>query len=213
MKTQCPECKLVFDVPVEYMDKEVKCRRCEKSFKPVKFKKPPVVIPNLPSQGNFLKKLWSKTPIAFKTGFLATLGVLSAFLLFLKFSSSFFPRQSADSFSLIRSQLELNKLFLINTYPQAGYLRGRSLSYYEFKRDATRYYSFIRVWTDDRNIPVAITADWLGNVFGSPADIVNDEVEIICSRSVINGFHDLIGWHPSNARALLVEEDDSGGAC
>jgi len=196
MKTQCPKCKFIFDVPPEYIGKKIKCRRCEKDFMPEKFKKPPIVIPSLPSRRNFLTKLWSKSPNAFKTGFLATLGVLSAFLLFLKFSPSFFPRQSAESFNFIRSQLESKKLFLVNTYPQAGYLRGRALSYYEFKRDATRYHSLLCIWINDRNIPVAITADWLGNFFGSPADITNDAMEHTCSSAVVEGFKHIIGCEP-----------------
>jgi len=35
----------------------------------------------LPSRGNFLTKLWNRSPVAFRTGFLTTIGVLSALAL------------------------------------------------------------------------------------------------------------------------------------
>ena len=79
MKTQCPNCKNVFTLPDEYKDKPVKCTRCKKDFVPEKFKKPPIVVSSqLPSKSNFVTRIWTKSPVAFRVGFLATLGVLSA---------------------------------------------------------------------------------------------------------------------------------------
>ena len=104
MKTQCPNCKNVFTVPLEYEDEEVKCRKCDTSFKPEKFKKPPIVIPPaLPSTGNFITKLWAKTPAPFRVGFLTTLGVISALTLSL----------------YIYRQISFSRLFLNpeSTYP------------------------------------------------------------------------------------------------
>lgn len=211
MRTQCPECKLVFDVPPEYIDKEVKCRRCDKIFHPEKFQKPPIVIPNLPSTGNFVIKLWTKSPTTFKTGFLTTLGVLLAILFFFKFSPVFSSKQPINPLTSIRSRLEADKLFLINNTPESGILRGRALSYYEFKRDVTRFNSYLRVWIDDRNLIVGITALYLGTITGSAADIIEDKVEVVCSQSVIDGFYHSVKWDPSPYEKISTEKDESGG--
>lgn len=79
METQCPNCKNVFNLPPEYKDREVECRKCGISFNPEKFKRAPIVVPSaLPSAGNFITKLWTKSPVAFRAGFLGTLGVIAA---------------------------------------------------------------------------------------------------------------------------------------
>ena len=82
MKVQCHYCKTVFSTPDEYRDKRINCKYCQKSLVAAPFVKPPIVIPkNLPAKVNFITKLWTKSPKAYRTGFLATLGAISAFFL------------------------------------------------------------------------------------------------------------------------------------
>ncbi len=80
MNTQCQPCKAVLAVPNEYKGKAVSCTTCGQSFNAVKFKKPPIIVPSdIPRSGhNFFGKIWTKSPLAFRTAFLATLGVISA---------------------------------------------------------------------------------------------------------------------------------------
>ena len=82
MKTQCPNCKNIFKLPAEYVKKNVKCKKCSEVFVGEKFNKPPVVVPYLAHQGgNFITKAWLRSPPAFRSGFLVTLGALTALLL------------------------------------------------------------------------------------------------------------------------------------
>ena len=86
MKIQCPSCKKVSTVPDAYRGRRVKCKSCKESFVAEACKKPPIVVPmklpplprSSPGKENFVTKLWTRTPSAFRTSFLATLGVVSA---------------------------------------------------------------------------------------------------------------------------------------
>lgn len=114
MKVQCPNCKKVLSVPDEYKGKRIKCKGCQQ----VLIAKPtPVVVPidtlqaaespkppaqpkpgPLPSRGNFLTKIWKRSPVAFRTGFLTTLGVVSALTLCIYvYGRIFLPRPSLKS--------------------------------------------------------------------------------------------------------------------
>ncbi len=86
MKIQCPSCKKISTVPDAYRGKRVKCKSCEETFVAEPYKEPPIVVPtelpplprSSPNKENFVTKLWTRTPAAFRVGFLATLGVVSA---------------------------------------------------------------------------------------------------------------------------------------
>ena len=82
MKTKCPQCNYVFELPAAYENKKIKCTRCKESFVSEKFVKDPVVVPILRySSRNFITKAWAGIPKPFKMGFFATLGITSALLL------------------------------------------------------------------------------------------------------------------------------------
>lgn len=97
MNTQCPKCKKVFALPKEYKGQQIKCPRCKETFVPQKFKKSPIVVPsNLPRKsGNLLGKIWNNSPVAYRTGFLATLGVITALLLSIYIYGRAFPFRSS----------------------------------------------------------------------------------------------------------------------
>lgn len=191
MKTQCPYCKTIFDVPPEYKDKKVKCRRCDKDFKPVKFKKPPIVIPNLPSRGNFLTKLWTKSPTAFKAGFLTTLGVVSALVLSFYVYRHLFLLDRTPTVENVKAGLLKYDLFPIYPVGQAGILRGRPLWEYKFVPDATQSLPFLSVWMDEHNRVVGVSVTWRGESTGSPADVKNDKTEQFRTKAVCKGFESL----------------------
>lgn len=195
MKTQCPHCKTIFNVPPEYKDKKVKCRRCDKDFKPVKFEKPPIVIPNLPSRGNFLTNFWTKSPTAFKAGFLTTLGVVSALVLsFYVYRHIIITPLATRPINTVKKQLSKHRLFPITLIGVPNFLRGRYLSEYQFFPDATRNNPFLSVWTDRSGVIVGVSTDWLGASDGYPADIDNDRVIYSCGTDICDGFKDLTGF-------------------
>jgi len=91
MKAQCPNCQTRFKAPDSYAGKTVKCLKCKNSFtielpkpEPEKISLPvplnTLPVPPIKQRGNFFIKLWNNSPVAFRTAFLATLGVLSALL-------------------------------------------------------------------------------------------------------------------------------------
>jgi hypothetical protein len=91
MKTQCPYCKEILDVPDAYRAKQIKCKVCNGAFVPAPFKKPPVHPSQIrQSIRKSFAKLQLKSVPAFKTAFFATLGVLTAlWLAFYIFSASY----------------------------------------------------------------------------------------------------------------------------
>lgn len=48
MKTQCPRCKSVHEIPPEYRGTEIKCTTCKESFPAVKFESPVIPRPQRP---------------------------------------------------------------------------------------------------------------------------------------------------------------------
>ncbi len=102
MKTQCPYCKNVLTIPDEYKGKAVKCTKCKEDFTPEKFEKPLIVVPSqLPSKSNFITKIWTSSPVAYRTGFFAALGVISALILSIYIYGQISPsRPSVDSESI-----------------------------------------------------------------------------------------------------------------
>ena len=82
MKAQCPNCKTIFPVPDTYEGKFLKCTKCNEGFTAKIFKRPPIVVPtHHVRHKNIIKKIWTKSPLAYRTGFLTTLGVISALTL------------------------------------------------------------------------------------------------------------------------------------
>ena len=91
MKFSCPHCQKKYDIEAAHPGKKVRCKQCQKVFqippspasRPVKsvvpFDSLPAPKPDKRAN-NILLKLWTGTPSAYRTSFLATLGVLSALL-------------------------------------------------------------------------------------------------------------------------------------
>ena len=85
MKVQCPNCKQLFTTPDEYRDTIITCVYCQESFIAERFKKPLIVVPTrfFRRFPTFVRNLWTKSPYAFRVGFLATLGAIAALWTFL----------------------------------------------------------------------------------------------------------------------------------
>ncbi len=199
MKTQCPNCKAVQDVPAEYIGKDVTCRRCNELFVAEKFKKPPIVIPPvLPSTGNFITKAWKRTPIAFKTSFLATLGVITALLLTFYLYGNVLVKTSRSDIQGVKSQLFKEKLFPVNQFGKSGVLRGRILDEYKFVPDASQPYPYLSVWLDENYKLAGISAVWFGAPNGYPADIHSDKQEYFRNYCACKGFQTLTGYDLTN---------------
>lgn len=50
IETQCPNCKAIFNIPIEYENHNIKCLKCKKTFSALEYKPIPIVIPDLPSK-------------------------------------------------------------------------------------------------------------------------------------------------------------------
>ncbi|MDD5134262.1 MAG: hypothetical protein PHP01_02470 [Phycisphaerae bacterium] len=129
MKTQCPNCKAEFKVPEHYLGKKVKCLKCKNSFiiglPKLEPEQTPVPVPlnNLPpipakQKDNFFVKLWHGSPIAFRTAFLATLGVISAlaFAYYLMSAPKFLNKNA----SMQNTEASSNRYISSSGYKLAG---------------------------------------------------------------------------------------------
>jgi len=87
METKCPFCDEVFKIPKEYFGDFVICPFCKQSFKATRIQK------HLPPEQkeNVFVRLWNNSPTAYRTGFLATLGVISA-VFFVYYFTGFLKR-------------------------------------------------------------------------------------------------------------------------
>jgi hypothetical protein len=198
MNCLCPYCNNVSEVPDIYRGKKVKCANCKRNFEAQLYIPQPIIVPSriLPATGNLVTKLWNKCPPVYRASFLATLGVISAIFVAFQFLPYWPKHRSLGPMESISLKLEKVKLFLTEKIPQKGIIRGRTLNYYEFRRDATRDNSYLQVWVDDRDYPIAVSAYWVGTYFGSAAETVEDPMEYMCSDSVIDGFRDIVGCKP-----------------
>ncbi|MHC4123421.1 MAG: hypothetical protein ACYSSI_07600 [Planctomycetota bacterium] len=90
MKAQCPNCKKILSVPDVYEGKRIKCNGCKKTLIAVEYvakinstepenKTVPKTQPT--AKNNVFTRIWTNSPVAFRTAFLSTLGVISALLL------------------------------------------------------------------------------------------------------------------------------------
>ncbi len=110
MKVQCPHCSKTLSVPDAYKGQKIRCKDCNKSLmaNPIKPENTKPFIAPLPVQPHpepnpqkgMLAKIWSGSPVAFRTAFLATLGVVSALL---------FTWYTIDISRLVTSRLNSNK--------------------------------------------------------------------------------------------------------
>jgi hypothetical protein len=87
MKVKCPKCGGFDKAPDEYTGRKVKCPRCFEKFIAVPCMEPTeskLTTPREstdPADAPITVKAWFMSPVAFRNGFLATLGVLSALYL------------------------------------------------------------------------------------------------------------------------------------
>jgi len=77
MKTQCPHCNAIQRVPNAYENKSIFCAECGLDFAANRYKRR-IKPPRIDHAKNAFERAWSHTPKAFRTGFLATLGVITA---------------------------------------------------------------------------------------------------------------------------------------
>lgn len=90
MKIICPKCDQEFHVTEKTAGKKAKCSNCDKIFR--------VEKPQPPYQKADITAVWAKCPPAFKTAFLATLGVISALVISYYFADfAFFKKNNEAS--------------------------------------------------------------------------------------------------------------------
>jgi hypothetical protein len=212
MRVECPRCKKILSVPDDYKNKRIKCKYCEQVLEAVPLEAKTVVPTNImqkpevpeksseyklrPSQGNFITKIWTKSPAAFRNAFLATLGVVSALVLSIYIYGNIW-HLNPENLDWAQKKLALHKLFL--TEPMDGQIeifRGRNLTKYNFSADATRFDIYLAVWADNKNNIVGISACWTEDTnhpfFPHPSD---DFTEWFCNDKVRDGFEELTGWN------------------
>ncbi len=92
MKVKCPHCGAVAQAPGEFTGRRVQCPKCKKVLvaipdmdagsssaeKTLPQSKQPESQESPKPKGNFFTRSWTKSPVAFRTAFLATFGVIAA---------------------------------------------------------------------------------------------------------------------------------------
>ena len=94
MKFNCPKCQHEYDMPTAHIGQRAKCKSCSTVFHITAAPLEITPNPNLPfdqivnkssaekprlkSSGRFFVSLWTRSPAAFRTAFLSTLGVVCA---------------------------------------------------------------------------------------------------------------------------------------
>jgi len=221
MDVHCPSCCRLFDAPKEYKGREIKCPFCKKSTiaspcEPVTIRiiEPkqeivPFIAPHrVPkAAGDFLVKAWVKSPMAYKTGFLATLGALSALVLSIYVYGHFIFAVKPTLMDTIKITLAENELYPVNLAGERDALRGRLLDEYKFSRDATRSFPQFSVWLDENGALAGICAEWYGNYNGFPIDSDEDAGVFFNHNAVCNGFKTLTNFKSAHLTAEVFEID------
>jgi hypothetical protein len=93
MKFKCPHCNHEYDHPKAHPGQKAKCKQCHQVFSipqpPIEIAPQPVtctpekITPDTIKRGikSILFHTWARQPVAFRTGFITTLGVMSALML------------------------------------------------------------------------------------------------------------------------------------
>lgn len=228
MDVHCPSCCRLFDAPKEYKGRKVKCPFCKKSTiaspcepVPIRIVEPkqeivPYTAPHrVPkAAGDFLVKAWVKSPTAYKTGFLATLGALSALVLSIYVYGHFIFAVKPTLMDSIKSTLSKNELYLVNPIGERGIpigergkFRGRFMDEYKFSPDVTRSMPKFSVWLDENGALAGICAIWYGNYNGFPIDSDEDAGVFFTHDAVCNGFESLTKFNSAHLTAEVFEID------
>lgn len=80
MKTQCPKCFDIFEIPDPYLQKSIKCLNCKSEFFAIAYREPPPPQPIPEIKSDPPKKVILVKISPFDLGFQATFGVLAALL-------------------------------------------------------------------------------------------------------------------------------------
>lgn len=196
MKTLCPQCGNVFDVPNHYFEKPVKCLVCKFQFVATQYTPVPITeevgkvaskaVENV-KKNNPIRSAWSRMPTAFKTAFLATFGVLSAIMItYYIYGHSFGLKRSPRGLDMAyyKNLLEENGLYRNGELPKKDILRGRALTSTCFVPDANKVCPYLELWTDDDGGVVGVSAEWYANILGIPAGLFNDStMESLCAST------------------------------
>ncbi len=94
MKIHCPHCQSFFKAPGTYEGRPIKCPVCKQVFLAARYRRPPLAVPGKVARfsGSLVGKLWYGCPLAFRTAFLATCGVIAALALSLLLYAHLFLR-------------------------------------------------------------------------------------------------------------------------
>jgi hypothetical protein len=167
---KCKKCGEKLEAPESLAGEAIKCPKCNL------YSDIPKPIKTITS--NAIISLWQKSPAAFRTGFLTTLGVLAAiiasFYLYNNVLSSSPVKKAAsaqpakksifhkplptDSFETCKLFLEKQGLFL--KHSEAGVLRGRSLYEHVFSPDVNFGSPSLSIWVDTENNLCGFSAVW-----------------------------------------------------
>jgi hypothetical protein len=209
MITQCPKCLEQQEIPDPYRGREIKCLHCKEPFHATEtmplpqLPKPDVVAETIQivKKHNPIRSAWNKMPKPFKTAFLSTFGVMSALLITyyvygntLGIRTLKTPKSPLMSLEKAKSVLAEKGLFHDGRLPQKGILRGRALTSICFVPDANKDYTELKLWSDENNYVVGISARWYGSIYGSPVDLLNDSGSYDLFDITSCAFRDLTGF-------------------
>lgn len=233
MKTRCPYCQKKFKAPDTYAGKQAKCPSCRQSFVVAAYQPTPVVTPEKienvkketvkAAKNNIFINAWKKSPLAFKTGFLTTIGVISALMVAgYTYRFSFLGSHGRSEIESYCKSLESHNLFRDGVTPYTSIFRGRRLTCAGFVPDANRAIPKLELWLDDRERVVGIAIMWYADAFGWPADIDESVAHIETysrqynhnfqlSRRTIDCFEAFTGFRMRDMETLEFEKVSTRG--
>ena len=205
----CYTCHEQLEAPASLAGQAIKCPRCGTLNK---ISSPPKMP--LPENSQSLEKaakaaqaakkhtsngilrIWKKTPLAFRSGLLATLGVMTALYIGYKFITPTSNNHQISGVQQCKAILAKEGLFPYGTR-QTGVLRARQLMYIEFRPNANFDHPALNVWFDENLEFVGVSASWKGGGDGSPLILSsnNSDQEFMQNYSVSASFSKLIGTH------------------
>jgi len=176
VKTQCPICLTIHKVPKPYLGRKIKCDECTQFFVVANYN----FISKTDSSRlihqteNFLTRFWKSTPIAFKTAFLATLGITSAIVISFYAYSHFFLRMPTRTIDTVQNWLAEWKLFPSLSFNVPGIFQGRYLTKYEFRPDINFNRPNLIFWLDETEHVVGLSIQWRSDSTNRPLDFPPD---------------------------------------
>src|SRR4030042_95854 len=123
MKFNCPHCNHEYDHAAAKPGQKAKCKECHQIFRipkpPIQIEPQPVnVIPDKitpdkirQTAKSFFVHAWNRQPAAFRTGFITTLGVLSALMLTWYLYGKVFYHPAVNTMDSIKATLASVELY------------------------------------------------------------------------------------------------------